>query len=75
MKPDPQIGQGRNGDVPHDPDGFGITFRFYGWVALIITIICAGLVFLGWPYGLGVVSGAGIAALLACFALGKAAPW
>ena len=75
MKPDPNIGQGRNGDVPQDPDGFGITFRFYACVFLIATLICIGLVLLGWPYGLGVVSGAGITALLACFALGRAAPW
>ena len=75
MRPDHNIGQGENGDVEQDPDGFGITFRFYAWVAGIVTLICIGLVLLGWPYGLGVVSGAGITALLACFALGKAAPW
>lgn len=30
-----QDSQGRNFDVEQDPDGFSITFRFYGWVALI----------------------------------------
>lgn len=35
MKPDPNIGQGRNGDVPYDPDGWRITIEFYACVAAI----------------------------------------
>jgi hypothetical protein len=35
MKADPNIGQVRNGDVPHDPDGRRITGEFYACVGTI----------------------------------------
>lgn len=35
MKPDPNIGQVRNGDVPYDPDGMRITIEFYACVGTI----------------------------------------
>ncbi len=65
-----QDNQGRNFDVEQDPDGFGITFRFYGWLLVLIGVLalCIGLI--GWKFLAGIAWCGAVAALLYWFAFG-----
>ncbi len=74
MRPDSNIGQGRNGAVPQREWNWAFIFLLGGgW--LFIGLVIAGCWAWGWPFAAGLaLMGVGLG-VFGCWGLGRAAPW
>jgi hypothetical protein len=68
MKPNPEIGQGRNGDAPA-PELSPLVLKFAGCIVVAVLLYLAGLWWGEWKFAAGSILGGAFVFVMGCFAV------